>query len=265
MAALETSIAQVQQSIASGLRNDAVSQDITAVTQASGLQEVIAQAAVYNANLDELDMVYAESDQSLSVVHDALASISELLGRSRNGALTASDRNALGVAIAGHVDQVFAELARNDSQGRPLYSGGVADADHAGRLVRPGLTMGTEIALTQGLQDRMTALRSAAWASGPGLSGVVDADRAAALAEVSELQSAALAARQAVGGRWELVLGLQEANQAVSDNARAARSKLVDTDIAKAAADLATYTAQLQAARAMFSRIQSTSLFDVIR
>jgi flagellin-like hook-associated protein FlgL len=265
MASIEASIARVQQSISSGLRNDAVSQDITAVTKASGLQEVIEQAGVHNANLDELDMIYAESDQSLSVVHDALSSISELLGRSRNGALSASDRNALGVAIGGHVDQVFAELARNDSQGRPLYSGGVADVDHPTLLVRPGLTMGTAIPLTQDLQDRMTALRSAAWASGPGLSGGIDADRAAALAEVADLQSAALAARQSVGGRWELVLGLQEANQAVADNARTARSKLVDTDIAEAAADLATYTAQLQAARAMFSRIQSTSLFDVIR
>jgi flagellin-like hook-associated protein FlgL len=44
-----------------------------------------------------------------------------------------------------------------------------------------------------------------------------------------------------------------------------ARSALVDTDVARTAADLATYTAQLQAARAMFSRIQSTSLFDTIR
>ena len=45
-------------------------------------QQAIAQAAVYNANLNELDMRYAESDQSLSVVHDALGAISELLARS---------------------------------------------------------------------------------------------------------------------------------------------------------------------------------------
>ena len=265
MSGSEVSVAQAQQRIASGVRIDAVSQDITAVTQASGLQQAIAQAAVYNANLNELDMRYAESDQSLSVVHDALGAISELLARSRNGALSASDRNALGVAIRGHVDEVVAELSRSDSQGRPLYSGGVADADHPVLLVRPGQTLGSEISLGQDLQARMSALRDAAWAGGPGLAAGVDADRAAALAEVSDLQSAALAARQAVGGRWELVLGFQDANQSVADAARVARSTLVDTDIAKSAADLATYTAQLQAARAMFSRIQSTSLFDVIR
>lgn len=265
MSSSEVSVAQAQRHIASGVRIDAVSQDITAVTQASGLQQAIAQAAVYNANLNELDMRYAESDQSLSVVHDALGAISELLARSRNGALSASDRNALGVAIRGHVDEVVAELSRSDSQARPLYSGGVSDADHPALLVRPGQTLGSEISLGQDLQARMSALRDAAWASGPGLAAGVDADRAAALSEVSDLQSATLAARQAVGGRWELVLGFQDANQSVADAARVARSTLVDTDIAKSAADLATYTAQLQAARAMFSRIQSTSLFDVIR
>lgn len=256
---------QAQQRISSGVRIDAVSQDSTAVTQASRLQQVMAESAVYSANLDELDMRHAEADLSLSVVHDALGRLSNLLVSSRNGALQPRDRAAIGASVQAEVQTIQAELQRRDSQGRPLYNGGVADDAHPALLVRPGQTVSTEIPLGQALQDRLTKLAGAAWASGAGMAASTDADRAAALVEVQALQSSALGARQVVGGRWEQLSRDLDANLAVSDSAEMARSALVDTDVARTAADLATYTAQLQAARAMFSRIQSTSLFDTIR
>jgi len=265
MSKTSSELTKVQQQIASGVRVDAVSQDTVAVTQASRLQQVKAQAAVYNANLNELDMRYGESDQSLSIVHDALASIQLALIQSRNGALGGSELTAIGTGIQNDIATVTAELSRRDSQGRPLYSSALVDADHPALQVQPGQTMASEITLSKVDQDSLAALQTATWATAAGMAASTDADRADALTQIAGLQSAALAARQVVGGRWQQVAHYQEANQSVSDATDLARSGLMDTDIAKSATDLALYSAQLQAARSMFARIQANSLFDVLR
>ena len=265
MSTASSALTRVQQQVASGVRIDAVSQDVVAVTQASRLQQVKAQAAVYNANLTELDMRYGESDQSLRIVHDSLANIQSALIQSRNGTLGAGELTAIGTGIQNDIASITAELSRPDSQGRPLYSSAVVDADHPALQVQPGQTMASEITLSKADQDSLTALQTATWATAAGLAASTDADRAAALTQIAGLQSAALAARQVVGGRWQQVVNYQDANQAVSDGADIARSGLMDTDIAKSATDLALYSAQLQAARSMFARIQGNSLFDVLR
>ncbi len=265
MSTASSALTRIQQQIASGVRIDAVSQDAVAVAQASRLQQVKAQAAVYNANLTELDMRYGESDQSLRIVHDSLASIQSALIQSRNGTLGASELTAIGTGIQNDIASITAELSRQDSQGRPLYSSAVVDADHPALQVQPGQTMASEITLSKADQDSMTALQTATWATATGMAASTDAERAAALTQIAGLQSAALAARQVVGGRWQQVVNYQDANQAVSDGADIARSRLMDTDIAKSATDLALYSAQLQAARSMFARIQANSLFDVLR
>lgn len=254
-----------QQRISSGIRIDAVSQDVTAVTQASSLSAVKAQAAIFNSNLDELDSRYAQSDQSLSVIHDALGRMVEALAQSQNAALSDRDRSALGVTIQGDAAAIAAELKRLDSQGRPLYSGGLADADHPALLVRPGQTLGVEITLSQADQDSIAALAGSAWATGAGLATSTSAQRADAQALVARLQDSALGARQQVGGRWQLVSTYQNENQTVSDAATAARTSLVGTDMVKSISDLSLYSAQLQAARSLFGRISANSLFDSLR
>jgi flagellin-like hook-associated protein FlgL len=146
-----------------------------------------------------------------------------------------------------------------------LYSSAVVDADHPALQVQPGQTMASEITLSEADQSSLTELQTATWATADGMAASTDAERAEALTQIDGLQSAALAARQVVGGRWQQVTNYQDANQAVSDGADIARSGLMDTDIAKSATDLALYSAQLQAARSMFARIQANSLFDVLR
>jgi hypothetical protein len=254
-----------QKRISSGVRIDTASQDVTAVTQASSLSAVKAQAAIFGRNLDDLDSRYAQSDQSLSVIHDALGRIAEALAQSQNAALSDSDRRALGATIQGDAEAIAAELKRSDSQGRALYSGGVADADHPELLVRPGQTLAAEITLSQDDQNSILALAGNDWANGAGLAMSTSSQRVDAQALVRRLQDAALGARQEVGGRWQLVSTYQSENQTVSDSATAALTSLVGTDMVKSIADLSLYSAQLQAARSLFGRISANSLFDSLR
>ena len=254
---------QAQVRIARGTRIDAVSQDVSAVTQASQLQQLKAQAGVYAENLAALDTQYAQSDQSMGTLGDSLGHISDLLVHSRNGTLGAAELKLLGEGIKQSVVAVNAELARTDSQGRPLYSSGLADAAHPALQVQPGVTLASEISLTASDQSELSSLGSSAWATNLGDS--TDAARRDAQAMVSRLQSAVLEARSSVGARWQLVATYQDANQSIGIVTEQARSKLLDTDVAQSAFDLALYTAQLTAARSLFGRIQSNTLFDVLR
>lgn len=249
--------------ISSGRSVDAVSQDVAAVSQASRLTQVKARTDVHSANLAELDMRYAEADLSLSAIGDALLRMGEALARSRNGALANDAQNALSTGLQMEAQAIVAELGRRDSQGRPIYSGGVADPDHPALEVRPGQTLPSEVTLGAEPQAALAGLIKQDWVLA--LSSTNDAQRAAAAEQVEALRTAVVDARGAVGSRWSLVGSYQDANQGVADAAVAARSSLMDTDLAQAASDLATYSAQLQAARSMFGRIESTSLFDLIR
>ncbi|WP_439114075.1 flagellin [Hydrogenophaga sp.] len=249
--------------IASGRSVDAVSQDVAAVSQASRLTQVKARTEVHGANLAELDMRYAEADLSLSAIGDALLRMGEALARSRNGALADDAQNALSTGLQMEAQAIVAELGRRDSQGRQIYSGGVADPAHPALEVRPGQTLPSEVTLGAEQQAALEGLIKQDWVMA--LASSNDAQRAAAAQQVEALRTAVVDARGAVGARWSLVGIYQDANQGVADAAVAARSSLMDTDLAQAASDLATYSAQLQAARSMFGRIESTSLFDLIR
>lgn len=249
--------------ISSGRGIDAVSQDVAAVSQSSRLTQVKARTEVHAANLAELDMRYAEADLSLSVMGDALLRMGESLARSRNGALAPDALNALSTGLRIEAAAIQAELARRDSQARPIFSQGVADANHPALEVRPGQTMSSEVTLEGSAETALAGLIGQDWVLQ--LASTTDAERAKAADQIEALRAAVLDARGSVGSRWSLVATYQDANQGVADAAVAARSSLADTDLAQAASNLATYSAQLQAARSMFGRIESTSLFDLIR
>jgi flagellin-like hook-associated protein FlgL len=249
--------------VSSGRAVDAVSQDVTAVLQSSRLTQVKARSDVHAGNLAELDMRYAEADLSLSAIGDALLRMGEAIARSRNGALGADGLNALSTGLQSEAAAIQAELERRDSQARSIFSGNQAGSEHPALEVRPGQTMSTKITLGSDDQTALSTLMGQDWVLG--LASSTDEQRAAAGEQIAALRTAVLDARGSVGARWSLVANYQDANQGVADAAVAARSSLMDTDLAQAASDLATYSAQLQAARSMFGRIESSSLFDLIR
>lgn len=91
-------------------------------------------------------------------------------------------------------------------------------------------------------------------------------DRADAEITIVNLLDATLQARGKMGANWAVLADYQDTNQSFVLAAQQSLSNMRDTDIAKSVSDLANYQAQLQAARAIFNRIQSaTSLFDLIR
>ena len=451
MMASSSAVSQAQQNITNGGRVNSASQDVTAVKLSSQLLLVQKQAAVFSANIDELDTRFAEADASLASVGNALQHLNELMTQSRNGALSANDLAALASQANLDATAVGAEMNRTDSQGRKIYSytsaevgaslddataraaaassaktaaehdlltaraslvlaseafnvatsagqplaiadaqtvltaaraevnrlggdphasepGGVISVETAnlaaanaavttwlGRKasladshpkleVRPGQVMDTEVLFSaanlsdlQGLDPQALAkavtgtgkkssfLQMSAAATQAAINalpsdpsdqvtkdqlkklqdqldsatkfeaaqndlktstdpdkivsanrtiasrqaavfGAQDQDRADAETTISNLLDATLQARGKVGANWSVLTDYQDTNQSFVLAAQQSLSKMQDTDVAKSVSDLANYQAQLQAARAIFNRIQSaTSLFDLIR
>jgi flagellin-like hook-associated protein FlgL len=258
-----TAVMREQQRISSGRRLDAVSQDANAVTQDSRLTEAKAQLSIHQSNLDELDARYGEADLSLSSIGDALSRLHALIQQSRNGALGPSALASFQASISQEVQSIRAELKRADSQGRNLYSDGVTDADHPPLEVRPGQSMGTEIPLSSADATTLTNLSDAAWATNIAASS--DAERAAAGTQLQQLQESLLSTRSRVGANWQLVQTYRDANASADVQLSASQSVLMDTNVAKSAAALATYSAQLQASRTLFGKLDQNNLFSLIR
>jgi len=263
MSSASAAASLVNRRIASGKRIDAASQDAGAVTRASQQQQLKSETVVFTDNLNALDSQYSQVDQSTGNLSDSLAYLGTLLIQSQNGSYSSNEVGIVGDSIKQEMALIKIELARTDSQGRPLYSAGVSDAAHPALQVLPGLMMGTEIPLSEADQTALTAITTADWSTN--LGATTSTQRADAMVQVQQLFESVNRARGAVGARWQQVQTYQDINNTAGLAATEAKSNLIDTDIAQSASDLATYQAQLQAARSLFSRISSNTLFDVLR
>lgn len=98
------------------------------------------------------------------------------------------------------------------------------------------------------------------------LKAAQDQDLVDTQALVGDLLAQVQQARGSVGARWSVLSNYQDVNASFALAAQTALSKIQDTDLAASISDLSNYQAQLVAARAMFSKIQSAaSLFDLFR
>ena len=122
MMASSSAVSLAQQNITNGSNINSASQNVTAVKLSSQLLLVQKQATVFSANIDELDLRFAEADTSLDSVGNALQHLNELMTQSRNGALNADGLASLAFQAKLDATAIGAEMNRTDSQGRKIYS-----------------------------------------------------------------------------------------------------------------------------------------------
>jgi len=122
MMASSSAVSLAQQNITNGSNINSASQNVTAVKLSSQLLLVQKQATVFSANIDELDLRFAEADTSLDSVGNALQHLNELMTQARNGALNADGLASLAFQAKLDATAIGAEMNRTDSQGRKIYS-----------------------------------------------------------------------------------------------------------------------------------------------
>jgi flagellar hook-associated protein 3 FlgL len=255
--ALADAISTTQISASTGKRMQRASDDPLAAAQVATLRRTQADEVTWASNLDRGIALAAQADGVAKTLNERLARVMELTVSAANGSASASTR----VTIAAEIDSIAAEVAAlsqaKTPSGQPLFPTGPARAFRfaSGEEFAP---VPDRVAvfdfggqpITQRIADIATAIRTQGSAAIAGAQALVDhgADAAAS-----------------IGITAARLDRLSDANSSRSIDLSAAKSKLEDTDLSVAIAQLNAQTITLEAAQAAFARINRSTLFDLLR
>lgn len=277
MQRMQSSVASLQQKIASGQRITVPSDDPVGAAQAievSGRLAVLDNhASAQAAGLSKL----TETSSALTSLTDQLATLADLGRQAGNAALSSADRKALAQQAGATLESMRATLNSQGADGTYLFSGfrgatepfvasgtGFAYQGDQG-VQRLAITDSQELAVsvpgsefmdaTGSVLDAATQLQTAL-SSGAGLSAAMDslnhwADK------VSLVQTR-------VGASMASIQQTQEATQATRGQYVAHLSALQDLDYTSAISSLMQQQTALQASQLAFAQLHKSSLFDYL-
>jgi flagellar hook-associated protein 3 FlgL len=263
-------IARGQTEISTGKRIQAPSDDPVAAARVSEIARSQANETVWKSNLNLAASLAARADTALASADSALDRAGELMVAGANGTLSALDRSV----IAGELRAIAEELAAlkdvRDSRGNRIFMSGVS----LQIPVASGLAVSAvdtreatfeSVDTAAGPQDVVAIVTAAAAA----LELADPVARAAAVAvSIDEVADAAghignmRGQHGALAARIDQLLERQANTSLQLDEER---KGLESADITAVIAKLQSQQLTLQAAQAVFARVNSQTLFDVLR
>ena len=273
----------LQGSIATGERLTRSSDDPLAASRLRRLAQSETLAKVDSANANRASADLALADDALAGFADGLARTRELALQAGSGTLNDSQRAAIGSELSQiHANLVALANAR-DSAGHALFGGetnGAAyaldaggNATYLGTASSGALDLGSGVTVSRSLTgpeflgssggtlDLVAALAAALRTGSPD-------PRTAAQGALSSLDAATRkigTAQAVVGGRLAAIDLTTERAVRTGELRAAEQSRLGDTDLATAIAELQQTMLVLEASQASFARLSNLSLFDALR
>lgn len=268
--ALARDIARTQTEISTAKRIQAPSDDPVAAARISSIARSQANDSAFKSNLNLASALAARADTNLKSVGTALDRASELMVQGANGTLSDSDRATIAHELRSIAEDIGALKGSRDTRGGQLFM--------SGGSLRIPVASGVSI---EAVGTREEVFESVPTASGPrDLAAIVSAAadalslgdpaaRAAAVATSADAVSAAVEhvanARGAQGALGSRIDQLVERQADSGLQLEEERSNLESTDVTAAIARLQSQQLTLQAAQAVFSRINASTLFDILR
>jgi flagellar hook-associated protein 3 FlgL len=268
--ALSRDIARSQTEISTGKRIQAPSDDPVAAARISSIARSQANDTAFKSNLNLAAALSDRADTALKSVGTALDRANELMVEGANGTLSDDDRAAITLELRSIAEDVGALKDSKDSRGGPLFM--------SGGSLRIPVASGVSI---EAVGTREDVFESVPTSSGPqDLAAIVSAAadalslsdptaRAAAVATSADNVAAAVAhvagargEQGALGGRIDQLVERQADSGLQLEEER---TNLESTDVTAAIARLQSQQLTLQAAQAVFSRVNASTLFDILR
>ena len=267
---LSREIAKAQTQLSTQKRIQSPSEDPVAAARISSIGRAQANEAAWKSNLELAAALADRADTALKSVGLAFQRATELMTQGATGTLSDQDRATIALELRSLAEERTSLKASKDSRGNALYMAG-----YSLRIpVQSGLQMiavGTReevfesVATAGGPKDLAAILADAAAAleladpaaRGTAVATAVD-EVAAAVTHVASQhgEQGALASRVEQLLERQIDAGLQLAEE---------RSGLEDTDIQAVIARLSSQQLSLQAAQAVFARVNENTLFDILR
>ena len=268
--ALSRDIARSQTEISTGKRIQAPSDDPVAAARISSIARSQANDTAFKSNLNLAAALSARADTALKSVGTALDRANELMVQGANGTLSDDDRNAITLELRSIAEDIGALKDSKDSRGGPLFM--------SGGSLRIPVASGVSI---EAVGTREGVFESVPTSSGPqDLAAIVSAAadalsltdptaRAAAVATSADNVTAAVAhIAEARGEQGALGSRIDQMVERQADSGlqlTEERSNLESTDVTAAIAKIQSQQLTLQAAQAVFSRVNASTLFDILR
>jgi flagellar hook-associated protein 3 FlgL len=261
--ALSARIARGQSDIASSKRLQAGSDDPAASARIAVLRRQDIDVRIWGANADGAASVAARADSGLAAVGLLLDRARELVTSAANDTLNDADRAGIASELAGLADEIDALSVETDAGGARVFPVGAALAVPVGN----GLTLDA----TPTFDDAFSVV---AGGGSVGISAVLrnagaavvlgTTARAVALAEVTAASDHISAVRGEQGTRAARIDGARDRLVTVRTDGGEERLALEATDVPATIARVQGDQLALDAAQALFAKVNRRTLFDLL-
>lgn len=267
---LAREIVRLQTEISTGKRIQAPSDDPTAAARVSEIGRTQADEVAYRRNLDAAAGIADRADTAMAGVAIAVDRARELMLAASSGTVSAEDRRIVAAELRGLAEQIGALATARDSRGAAVFS--------VGDPLQIPVAAGVAIVAAP---SRAEVFETVATVAGPQsfvaiLTGAADAleltdnalrqvatDEALVELEAAVEHVAATAGRQGV--RATRIGAMQDRAVDTALQLEEERIGLEATDVTQVIARLQSKQLTLEAAQAVFARINQSGLFDLLR
>jgi len=268
--ALSRDVAKAQTQLSTQKRIQSPSEDPVAAARISSIGRAQANDAVWKSNLDLAASLADRADTALKAAGTAFDRVTELMTQGATGTLSDQDRATIALELRSIADELTTLKDSKDSRGNALFMSGYS--------LRIPVQSGVQV-IAVGTREEV--FESVATAGGPKDLAAIVSDAAAALETTDPTARAAAVAtsvdevkaavghvatqRGEQGALANRVDALLERQADSGLQMEEERSGLEDTDIQAVVARLSSQQLSLQAAQAVFARVNENTLFDLLR
>jgi flagellar hook-associated protein 3 FlgL len=270
--AMDNSLADAtawQQKISSGKNYSNVSDNAYAVSRGVRLDFDLSRLTMFKANQNFLTSAHANAQTQLSSIIDGLTSLKQTFTQSQNGSLNASNFGALKIQAEQIRDTIKSQMVAKDATGNAIFGATVnkvqiepnvmvdssikfSDAFGSGG----GLTTPNQSQLYINIDQFVTYLTEKSLGNATTLTAnQVETGLNSSFDQLTMAQ-------QISGGISAQVDASKSAMGAFGVEMAASQSALLDTNLAEATASYTRAQTLLNAAQAMFARLQQSNLFS---
>ncbi|MGZ8350250.1 MAG: flagellin N-terminal helical domain-containing protein [Allosphingosinicella sp.] len=254
--------------ISTGKRIQAPSDDPVGAARVSELARMRSDSDTWKRNLQQAASLASRADDAIGATQSSVTRAKELMLAGATGTMSADDRATIALELRALADEILSLAGSSDPSGVPLFQNTPLEVP-AGEGVRITAAASRnsvfQIDTAGGPKDLVRLIRDAAAA-------IVDPDsttRAAAtnisLAELDDAVRVVARAQGEQGTRGQRIANLLERIAENELTAEEERTAIESTDVMEVVARLQSRQLTLQAAQAAFARINSTTLFDLLR
>lgn len=267
---LSKEIARFQSDISSGKRLQTASDDPAAWARVAVIKRVESNQQTWLTNVNTAAAVADQVSSVFDGLQTSFTRAGELMVNANNATNTASDRQAIADELNGIADDIDAAATTVDSRGLPLFPTDtplpipisrvlqITATDTKANVFDAVQTAAGPVSLSQILRDAATAILNPDDAQRKLDSAVSNDAVQTAITHIT-----ALVGQHGVrAGRIDDIKGQLETSASALEEER---GNLEGTDITGTVAKLQANLLSLQAAQAIFARINQSTLFDLIK